>query len=138
MSHGLDNLDDIKHDMNVIPLIDVMLVLLIIFMITAPHLQHSLQVDLPKAKATGVKGKGEQVVVTIDKLGTIYLGSDNVVPIEELGVRVKGILEARKDEDRKIFVKADKDANYGIVLQALGELVSQGITDINLVASPVK
>ncbi|MCS6962020.1 MAG: biopolymer transporter ExbD, partial [Deltaproteobacteria bacterium] len=97
-----------------------------------------LKVDLPKAKATTTKGKGEQIVVTIDKHGTAYLGSDNVVPIEELGTRVKSILDTRKEEDRKVFIKADKDANYGVVLRALGELASQGITDINLVASPLK
>ncbi|MCS6893708.1 MAG: biopolymer transporter ExbD [Deltaproteobacteria bacterium] len=138
MAHGIDITDDLKHDMNVIPLIDVMLVLLIIFMITAPHLQHSLKVDPPKAKATTAKGKGEQLVVTIDKNGTIYLGSDNVVEIGQIAKTVKAILQNRSEDNRKVFIKADKEANYGAVLQLLGELASEGITDINLVASPVK
>lgn len=136
--HGVESDQDLKSEINVIPLIDVMLVLLIIFMITAPHLQHSLKVDLPKAKATAAKGKGEQLVITIDQQGTIYLGSDNVVPLNELGERIKNILNLRPDSDRKVFIKADKETNYQSVMSVLGELVSVGVTDINLVASPVK
>ncbi len=136
--HGVESDNDVKSDINVIPLIDVMLVLLIIFMITAPHLQQSLKVDLPKAKSTVAQGKGEHLVITIDKQGTIYIGSDNPILPEEIGERVKSILDLKPEDERKVFIKADKDSNYGNVMIVLGELVSKGITDINLVAAPVK
>jgi biopolymer transport protein TolR len=126
--------EDLKSEINVIPLIDVMLVLLIIFMITAPLLNTNMPVKLPKARGVQQQGSGQQITLTITKDGQIFLGSNNLVSLDELGQRAKSILDT-KGAEQKIFIRADENVNYGLVLKVMGELVANGITNINLVAN---
>ena len=81
---------------NVTPLVDVMLVLLVIFMVTAPMMQQGVEVDLPKATSAPLKGSSEQVVLSIDKDGNPFLGAGNAIPVPEVGKKVAAILAARK------------------------------------------
>ncbi|HVJ32734.1 MAG TPA: biopolymer transporter ExbD, partial [Terriglobia bacterium] len=104
---------------NVTPMVDVMLVLLVIFMITAPLLSSGIPVNLPKVKAEAMNNPDEPLVITVNKDGKIYL-SDTEIPMESLGPRLAAI--TNNNPDAKIFIRGDKDINYGTVLQAMGEL----------------
>lgn len=119
---------------NVTPLVDVMLVLLVIFMVTAPMLQQGVEVDLPKATSAPLKGSTEQVVVSIDKAGEVYVGAGNKVLITELAEKIKGILDAKNPEDRKVYIKGDTDLNYGRIMEVMASLHAGGVTQIGLVS----
>ena len=83
---------------NVTPLVDVMLVLLVIFMVTAPILQQGVELELPQETINPIEGDGEQLVVSIDKEGIIYLGKENKISLKELGAKTKAILATKKDK----------------------------------------
>jgi biopolymer transport protein TolR len=122
---------------NVTPLVDVMLVLLVIFMVTAPMMQQGVEVDLPKATTAPLKGSTEQIVVSLDKTGTIFIGSGNKVELPELADKVKAIFANRPEEERKIYIKGDTSLGYGRIMEVMSALHAGGITQIGLVsASP--
>lgn len=121
---------------NVTPLVDVMLVLLVIFMVTAPMLQEGVEVNLPKASAGALKGSTEQVVISVDREGKIFLGAGNEVQPSEIGPKVKAIMEARSPEDRKVYIKGDSDVVYGRMIEVMAKLHEGGITQIGLVSAP--
>src|SRR5436190_142282 len=81
---------------NVTPLVDVMLVLLVIFMVTAPILQQGVELELPRETISPIEGEGDQLVVSITKNGEVFIGEGNKVPIETLGVKLTGILSRRQ------------------------------------------
>ncbi len=119
---------------NVTPLVDVMLVLLVIFMVTAPMLQQGVEVNLPKATTAALEGTDEQVVLSIDKEGAVFLGSANAIEIGKLGEKAKAILEAKKGAGNKIYIKADESIDYGKVMEVMGALYNAGIYNIGLVS----
>lgn len=121
---------------NVTPLVDVMLVLLVIFMVTAPLLQQGVEVNLPKATTAPVKGSTDQVVLSIDKAGELYIGKGNKVPIAELSKKMAAVMAARADKDQKVFIQADTDLQYGKVMQVMSKLYEGGITQIGLISAP--
>jgi biopolymer transport protein TolR len=122
---------------NVTPLVDVMLVLLVIFMVTAPMMQQGVEVDLPKATTAPLKGSTEQIVVSLDKTGAIFIGSGNKVELPELADKVKAIFANRPEEERKIYIKGDTSLGYGRIMEVMSALHAGGITQIGLVsASP--
>lgn len=122
---------------NVTPLVDVMLVLLVIFMVTAPMLQQGVEVDLPKATTAPLKGSSEQIVISLDKSGTIFLGAGNKVELPELADKVKAIFANRPENERKIYIKGDSALGYGRIMEVMAALHAGGITQIGLVsASP--
>jgi len=122
---------------NVTPLVDVMLVLLVIFMVTAPMLQQGVEVDLPKATTAPLKGTSEQIVVSLDKSGAIFLGAGNKVELPELADKVKAIFANRPENERKIYIKGDSSLGYGRIMEVMAALHAGGITQIGLVsASP--
>lgn len=122
---------------NVTPLVDVMLVLLVIFMVTAPMLQQGVEVDLPKATTAPLKGSAEQVVLSIDKVGDIFLGAGNKIDIKTLPDKVKAIMDTRPESERKIYIKGDTALQYGRIMDVMAALHAGGITQIGLVsASP--
>ncbi len=121
---------------NVTPLVDVMLVLLVIFMITAPILQQGVEVNLPKATTAPLPGTAEQIVVSIDKDGGLFLGAGNRVDLETLPAKITAIMKARGGTDEKVYIKADGAISYDKLMQVMSNLHSGGITQIGLVSDP--
>lgn len=122
---------------NVTPLVDVMLVLLVIFMVTAPMLQQGVEVDLPKASTAPLRGSQEQVVISINKTGDVFLGAGNKVALDGLADKVKAIFANKPAEERKVYIKGDAELGYGRIMEVMGSLHAGGITQIGLVsASP--
>ena len=126
--------DSIKSEINVTPLVDVMLVLLVIFMVTAPMMQQGVEVELPKATTAPLKGNDEQIVLSISKDGKAFLGSNNEVSLDNLGVKVKAIFENRAEADKKIYIKGDTGASYGDIMAVMGRLHESGIYQIGLIS----
>ena len=118
-------------DINVTPMVDVMLVLLIVFMVTAPLLTVGVPVDLPKTQAGQVNANQAPLVVTIRKDGSLYLQDTEIKP-EKLIPRLSAIGEANKQV--RIFVRGDKDVAYGEVLVLMGRIQSAGFERVALVA----
>jgi biopolymer transport protein TolR len=123
---------------NVTPLVDVMLVLLVIFMVAAPMLQQGVEVNLPKATNAPLKGSSEQVVVSLDARGGIFLGAGNPITVEEIGKKVALVLANRAPEDQKVFIKSDAKIEYGRVMAVMSALHQAGINQIGLVSSPAE
>jgi len=140
MAFGLGNGDDqdpVLADINVTPLVDVMLVLLIIFMIAAPMLHQGVEVALPRAEARNLPLKTEDpLVVSIDRNGRVYLRED-AVEIEELVARVKSAI-TDKGEDQTVFIKGDRDVPYGKVIEVLDLLQQGGIVNVGMVTERPK
>ncbi|MGE0762864.1 MAG: ExbD/TolR family protein [Bdellovibrionales bacterium] len=120
-------------EINVTPFVDVMLVLLIIFMVTAPMMQQGLDVDLPETASTGVATNDEPFILVIRKNREIYAG-DAKLPITTLSVRLKAIFETRKN--KQIYLQADKQVEYGFVAETMGEIRAAGISQIGLITLP--
>jgi len=119
-------------EINMIPFIDVVLVLLIIFMITAPILQSGIEVDVPKTHS--VKEITEQrLVVTIDKAQKVYLGNDPV-NIHQLGARVHSQLKKPQDA---VFLRCDEKVPFGIFASVVDSLRQSGISNISIVTEPI-
>lgn len=119
---------------NVTPLVDVMLVLLVIFMVTAPILQQGVELELPKETLSPLAGEGEQLVVSITKAGGVFIGEGNPVDTAQVGPRVKAILDTRKD--KRVFIKADKGVAYGNVMGVMGSIRRAGIDKVGLITEP--
>ena len=118
---------------NVTPLVDVMLVLLVIFMVTAPIIQQGVQVNLPQAKAGAIPGTEDLLVVTIAKNGKIYL-NDNATSLEELGQKLRAIRKLQAD--KQVYLRADQDVRYGIVVKTIAEIKRAGIERLGMVTRP--
>ena len=117
-------------EINVTPFVDVMLVLLVVFMITAPLLTVGVPVDLPKTAAPEITGDDEPLAVSIDADGVIYL-QETEVALDELGPRLEAVTE-RNDEAR-IFVRGDKSIDYGLVMAVMGAITEAGFTNLALI-----
>jgi len=118
---------------NVTPLVDVMLVLLIIFMVTAPILQQGVSIDLPKVAAGPLTGEEEQLVVNVAKGGQVYL-NDTAMTSEQLKEKLRAIVAARPD--RQLYVRADQAVPYGQVMQVMGAVRDAGLVRVGLVTEP--
>ncbi|MDR3325797.1 MAG: protein TolR [Rhodospirillaceae bacterium] len=121
-------------DINVTPMVDVMLVLLVIFMITAPLLTTGVPVDLPKTSAEQIKGDDQTINITVDAKGHIFLQKTEV-QLNELTTRLKAITTIKSDN--RIFVRGDSNINYGRVMEIIGELSSAGFSHIALITQPI-
>ena len=118
-------------EINVTPFVDVMLVLLIVFMVTAPLLTVGVEVDLPKTKAGAINADAAPLVVSIKSDGSLYL-QETVVESEALIPRLKAISNANPDV--RIFVRGDRAISYGEVLSVMGRIQSAGFEKVALVA----
>src|SRR5687767_12079209 len=127
MAGGFDDGGGPNANINVTPLVDVMLVLLVIFMITAPMMQQGVEVDLPKASTGPIEGKLDQVVLSIDKEGTVFLGKGNAVEVKTLPKKIEAIMKLRPEDQRKIYIKADTRSNYGQIMEVMGKIHEAGI-----------
>jgi biopolymer transport protein TolR len=117
-------------EINVTPMVDVMLVLLIIFMVTAPMLTAGVQVDLPKTEAAPLQGQDEPLVVSIQSDGKVYL-QKTPVEVDELGAKLKAI--AGEKIDTRIFVRGDKSVDYGRVMHVVGAVNAAGFNKVALI-----
>ena len=115
---------------NVVPLVDVMLVLLVIFMVAAPILQQGVSVELPQAKAGALSGEDQQLVVTIDKKGTIFL-NDNAITLAELGPKLEAV--TRLKPDKQVFLRADRSVPYGEVVQVMAAVKGAGVQSLGMI-----
>ena len=118
---------------NVTPLVDVMLVLLVIFMVTAPIIQQGVQVNLPQTKASAIAGSEEPLIVTVAKDGKIYL-NDNVVSLPDLGTKLTAIKKLQSD--KQVYLRADQDVRYGTVMKTIAEIKQAGIEKLGMVSRP--
>lgn len=120
-------------EINVTPLVDVMLVLLIIFMVTAPMMTQGLDVNLPKVDANALQTEEKQTILTVKIDGSIFL-DEIQVPVENLAFQVVEVM--RTKGNRMVFIKADQATHYGNVAKVMGQLRQAGITSIGLVTEP--
>jgi len=120
-------------DINVTPLVDVMLVLLIIFMVTAPMMTQGLEVDLPETTAKSLQQKEDPIVVTVDKEGKISLDKYTVtqkVLLQELGKY------GNENKDKPIFLKADRSVSYGVVVSIMADIKKAGFEKLGMITQP--
>ena len=122
-------------EINVTPFVDVMLVLLIVFMVTAPLLTVGVPVDLPKTKAQALGQDREPLSVTVRRDGNIYL-QNQPVPEDQLIAKLSAI--AANGYDQRIFVRGDKAVDYGRVMQVMAEISAAGFTHLGLVTDVAK
>ncbi|MCB9073864.1 MAG: biopolymer transporter ExbD [Bdellovibrionaceae bacterium] len=120
-------------EINVTPLVDVMLVLLVVFMITAPMMQQGIDINLPKTATAGIEARSEPLVVTIKSNNAIFIGEAKV-PLTSLGTKIKGIFKTRAD--KQVYIKADKKVDYGIVAEVIADIKAAGIESVGLVTLP--
>ncbi|QXP83000.1 protein TolR [Methylococcus sp. Mc7] len=131
-------------EINVVPYIDVSLVLLIIFMVTAPMLQSGVDVDLPKAEARAIDpNQDKPIIVTIDKDGQLYLDATNQedVPVDVPGLieKVTRALAEKSDKDRTaVLIRGDQAVDYGRVITVMAALKNSGVSQVGLMTSPVE
>jgi biopolymer transport protein TolR len=118
---------------NVTPLVDVMLVLLVIFMVTAPIIQQGVQVNLPQTKSSAIPGAEEPLIVTVAKNGKVYL-NDNAVTLAELGTKLQAIKKLQTD--KQVYLRADQDVRYGLVMKTIAEIKQAGIDKLGMVSRP--
>ena len=121
----------IMSQINVTPFVDVMLVLLIVFMITAPLLTVGISVDLPKTKASQLNSKGDPIIVSIKQNGELFIQERAIDPLKLLP-RLKAISSGNKN--LKIYVRGDKNVPYGVVLDTIAKIKSSGFNKVALVA----
>jgi biopolymer transport protein TolR len=115
-------------DINVTSLVDVTMVLLIIFMLTAPFIQAGIKVKLPKAKSTVIK-ETEAVVISVNREGEIFINNEKVED-EQLGDALTTLKVAGEE---RVFIRADKDVPYGVVMNVIGEVKGVGINDVGMI-----
>lgn len=120
-------------EINVTPLVDVMLVLLIMFMVTTPLMQQGIEVDLPKTASSGVEPTDEPFVLTISADQKITAGKQNL-DIATLRPKLKAIFEKRKN--KQIYLQADRKVDYGFVAETMAEIRAAGIYNIGLITVP--
>jgi biopolymer transport protein TolR len=127
------NNKELMSDINVTPFVDVMLVLLIIFMVTAPMMIEGLNVDLPEATAKPLDSEKEHLVITIDKDLLVYI-NDFKIGVDSLGDKLNKMLQGRSD--REVYLKADKTIPYGIVVQVMAEIKKAGVEQLGMITEP--
>lgn len=119
------------NEINVTPLVDVMLVLLITFMITAPLLVAGIDVELPKTESAPLSGQFKPLVITIDKNNELYITETRIDP-KELIPKLKNITKEKKDT--RIFVKGDKSIPYGVIVETMSLVYNAGFTKVALIS----
>jgi biopolymer transport protein TolR len=125
--------DRLMSDINVTPFVDVMLVLLIIFMVTAPMMVQGVDVALPEVSATPMLTEKENLTVTIDREANIYI-NDFQVRMDFLKEKLEKILAGKTD--REVFFRADKDVSYGVVVSVMAEIKAAGVDKLGMVTDP--
>jgi biopolymer transport protein TolR len=125
------------NEINVTPLVDVMLVLLIVFMVTAPLIQQGVEVSLPEARAKSVDAEEQKLVLSIKADRTLYLGTSEDaarVPLERLEERLRA--NARAMKDRELYLHADKALPYGFVVDVMATVQRAGVVNVGMITNP--
>lgn len=122
-------------DINVTPFVDVMLVLLIIFMVTAPMMMQGMDVALPEATAEPLESEKEHLIITLNTQNEVFI-NDFKVSVDGLGEKLQNILQGRSE--REVFLKADKSIAWGIVAQVMAEIKGAGVEKLGMVTEPEK
>jgi biopolymer transport protein TolR len=121
-------------DINVTPLVDVMLVLLIVFMVAAPLLSVGVPLELPKTDAKSLPSQNEPITISVDETGSIFI-QDTQVTLDELAPRLSAI--ATNGYEERIYLRADEDSDYGAVMKVMARVNASGFSNIGLVTDPV-
>jgi biopolymer transport protein TolR len=129
------NSDRLMSDINVTPFVDVMLVLLIIFMVTAPMMVQGVDVSLPEATSKPLETEKEPLVITINKENKVFI-NDYEVSVGFLQDKLKQVLENRTD--REVYFRADKNIPYGVVVQVMSEIKDAGVDKLGMVTLPLE
>jgi biopolymer transport protein TolR len=122
----------VMSEINVTPMVDVMLVLLIIFMVSAPLLTVGVPIDLPQTQAANLQPEREPLAISINTKGQVFL-QNTEIKLEELVPKLKAIAEARGGADERIYVRGDKSVDYGTIMRVMGRLSAAGFRRVGLV-----
>jgi biopolymer transport protein TolR len=122
----------VMSEINVTPMVDVMLVLLIIFMVSAPLLTVGVPLDLPQTQAKGLDQDKEPLTISVDTQGKVFL-QDSEIAVDDLVPKLKAVTEARGGLDERIFVRGDRRVDYGTVMRVMGRLSAAGFRRVALV-----
>ena len=131
-SHRLDS--KLKSEINITPLVDVMLVLLIVFMIAAPLLSVGVPVNLPKTEAKSLSSQKDPLTVTIDSNGKVFI-QEKEIAFDQLATKLNAISENGYKE--KIYIRGDRSADYGKILKVMARINTAGFENIGLVTDPI-
>ena len=118
------------HEINVTPFVDVMLVLLIIFMVTAPLLTVGVPIELPESKGQQLQANKDPVTISVDRAGKVFI-QETEIKLDEIAPKLKAI--AKNGYDEQIFIRGDKGIDYGTVMRVMGRVKSAGFTKVSLV-----
>ena len=129
------NTDRLMSDINVTPFVDVMLVLLVMFMVTAPMMMQGVDVALPEATAQPLTAPKDNLVISINKEQRIYINDFEVEP-DFLSEKLLKILENRSD--REVYFRADKDVAYGVVVKVMAEIKAAGVDKLGMITLPAE
>ncbi len=132
MQLGSNN-DQLMSDINVTPFVDVMLVLLIIFMVTAPMMVQGVDVDLPKATSKALKGGEDRLIISVDEESKVYI-NEQVVSVEFLTKKLSAILE--NFDKKNVYLRADKKVSYGIVVNVISKIKKAGVDSLGMITLP--
>ena len=132
---AFDNDENLMSEINVTPLVDVMLVLLIIFMITAPMLTYGVKVNLPTTTSKPIPTKQEPLLITLDQNRNVFIDRYKI-PLKKLDEKLKPIIKA--NPKRNVLLQADQRVSYGYVMQVMAKIKLAGIEQLGLVTKPLK
>ncbi len=124
-------------EINVTPLVDVMLVLLIIFMVTAPLIQQGVQVNLPEARAKAIQAEEQKLVLSVKADRTLWLGSSEDaarIPLDQLEDKLRA--NARAQKDKELFLNADKTLPYGFIVDVMAAVQRAGVVNVGMITNP--
>jgi biopolymer transport protein TolR len=135
MAMGGNHNGSFMSDINVTPLVDVMLVLLIIFMVTAPMMMQGVNVSLPQTTPKPLQAEKEHLSLTVDQSQQIFI-NDYKVSLDALQAKMEKILEGRPDQ--KVYLRADKSVPYGFVVRVISEVKNAGVEKLGMVTEPLE
>ncbi|MDF1565424.1 MAG: protein TolR [Deltaproteobacteria bacterium] len=122
-------------DINVTPLVDVMLVLLIIFMVTAPLIVQGVKVDLPEARAQAMEEDDPPLILTVNEEQKVFIGEVEI-PLEELELKLKA--NARVQKDKEVYLHADRKLPYGVVVEVMAIMKRAGVENLGMITDPTE
>ena len=134
MLNGSENRKRFMSDINVTPFVDVMLVLLIIFMVTAPMMMQGVDVNLPETTAKNIKTQEDPLILSVNKEKEIYL-EKNIIKLEDLENKLNTIFKYRRDKE--VLLRADRDVPYGFVIKVIAGIKRAGIDKLGMITEPI-